>query len=1552
MANALYQAYLRSKASDSLGDVTATPTSDIADMLAKMAAVPRAAVTKPIDGGQTLSPIQRLTALLGIGGTFTSGLAKGFEEQIANVEHGTWSPLDIGRPLGSALQNSGKALNQAIFDGDVNTHVNDWTDVIKGGEKLADNSNVDAAGLNAAVEKMPTSIPEAIAGTAANIFLDPLTYVGPGAIKGLMKGGEIAAKATEGGGDIAKALGATEDVIAGAARPHGGRVPIDIPTPQPALTTGTDAQRAMNYGYNPGVEKSGQMTMVPKSLFESRPPVAGTKISDIAPPDLGNVDGQLSLMRSTPSGGQFPDPKLTKPFDINSLRTAPEARPLTPEVKAPEAPIPAPERPVEAPVAPVGPTALPEPIVAPRPVPEAPGGTTPQATIGAYTNHIIREVLGDANTKPTDNLIGTLHGKPIDVPVLDVAKMLNTGKIPDSLKGVSFADANGVLHSTTKLVKNRPKLMLPKKAETTTPVPAAAEVKTAEDLLNTPVVKPADQIVTEAAQGSPEAVAAINSVAPSVVTDGVATAREVKTLKEIVDNHYNAEHVAKGGYTGTGGASSARDARLPFLNNPNQQHSVFSKVIDLAYRKAIRSVGGVKKVDKTIGATNAWDLLRAAEVRAAELGHPPMSFGNKGYFPFKLSDMIAAVAKDTGRTPEAVIADFKAGEGYAKIMMDAVNPKYGSTNKKLLALGDTYPSVKQLMENSAAAGATITASNVAKTAPVAEQLVKSAEEVFANTAIGDAAVVKEAAKLTEAAAKEALPNATIAEQKSAADLLATVIQNGSKTQFADPVAAVVDRSAKANLDAVATGVPNPTAGRAVAKEAQASTGKTEHLDRMADVEGNSVKDTIGAQTADEAMGESLKATGIIDTVMNSFVESRQMPTVYHSLKGALSRAIFISERRNVMYNEMSKRFTPEQITAGFKQHFGLGVNTADQATSDVAKFFDNRYSSLFGNRNFTQHLHQGNTVATRTGITMEEMNRHLAKVGADFRFQNGKAVVVAPGVIKDYSKGIDWLHSIEAASTKDPLDLMNRLELAAQNAVSHKILYDHLGQQFGKAGTSGTHTVALKNHPEFAGLKFEPSIAKELDHMMNMIKTPPKHTPQMLKYYDDALNLWKTSATIYNPSHHVNNLMGDTFFAWLAGVPVHYFGKAIKVMTDHPGMYHDLKTENGINTFMNRFLQGDTAAMRLANGAKDGTDTAVRVVSRGKGAKQIDISSRDIMTAMNERGALPGFRTAEDLNNAGKTQQGLTKLKPFGGHVGHAVRTASAGREHYVRIAHFMYKTQKHMKSAPANLSAHEQLAWSFDKAAADVRKWHPAGDGMTQFEKSTMRRVIPFYSWTRKAIPLLIESMARHPGKLVVPQKIMYGVAQAQGINGPSIANPFPTDQLYPNWMHALPFGPSATYGAGPSSNGVPGLQGTNPMGGTISAQFRGLPFTGLGSQYGNDPLRGILGSVSPFLRIPAEWATQHEAQTGQPIQDSGEWAQKQIPMLGTAMRLSNVNPLGAVGGDPLTAKGQKDGAGNPLALYNWITGAGALDSSRPSYQKSAASDRTKRLKEQLMGG
>jgi hypothetical protein len=54
----------------------------------------------------------------------------------------------------------------------------------------------------------------------------------------------------------------------------------------------------------------------------------------------------------------------------------------------------------------------------------------------------------------------------------------------------------------------------------------------------------------------------------------------------------------------------------------------------------------------------------------------------------------------------------------------------------------------------------------------------------------------------------------------------------------------------------------------------------------------------------------------------------------------------------------------------------------------------------------------------------------------------------------------------------------------------------------------------------------------------------------------------------------------------------------------------------------------------------------------------------------------------------------------------------------------------------------------SLDEAAASVRRYHFDYSELSSFEQDVMRRVIPFYTWSRKNFPLQIENVMRQPGK------------------------------------------------------------------------------------------------------------------------------------------------------------------------------------------------------------
>jgi hypothetical protein len=241
----------------------------------------------------------------------------------------------------------------------------------------------------------------------------------------------------------------------------------------------------------------------------------------------------------------------------------------------------------------------------------------------------------------------------------------------------------------------------------------------------------------------------------------------------------------------------------------------------------------------------------------------------------------------------------------------------------------------------------------------------------------------------------------------------------------------------------------------------------------------------------------------------------------------------------------------------------------------------------------------------------------------------------------------------------------------------------------------------------------------------------------------------------------------------------------------------------------------------------------------------------------------------------------------------------------------------------------------AIENAAHTVRKWHPDGMDLTGFEQQYMRRIAPFYSWSRKAFPLVWEAMLQKPGKVNAYSKAEYAMQQANGINSPSREDPFPTNQMFPSWLMDKGIGPVGASGMG----GLAGLlgdsarQGVNKIGkpqGGYSFAGPSNPMIDLISQFfgaGNPraPLQGAGSMLNPLLRIPIELTTNRQLFSDvPPSYDPNKYLTDQIPGASILSRLTNIGLLGP------TNRGQKEGLGNPESIINYLTGGG-LQGSGP---------------------
>lgn len=596
--------------------------------------------------------------------------------------------------------------------------------------------------------------------------------------------------------------------------------------------------------------------------------------------------------------------------------------------------------------------------------------------------------------------------------------------------------------------------------------------------------------------------------------------------------------------------------------------------------------------------------------------------------------------------------------------------------------------------------------------------------------------------------------------------------------------------------------------------------------------------------------------------------------------------------------------------SGLKQPQAIEATRAAQglfqpvnpAVIKSAEMIRSRMENLFSSSGLTEMARQGNTVAMRGGLIRDGkygINAELKRVGSAFRFTADKNAKNMFGEVRDFSKGTDWLNSWEVHKFGGnvPRELA-RIESATFNYMAKKAIFDNIARYHGVTKATDELNTAVKDIPFLKGVYFHPDVAQEIPRVARDLYGAQHSASPMLKTIDSIMRMWKTNVTIYSPSHAIHNGLGDIYNNSIAGVRPRSYAKAIKVMASARDEYNTLE----------RLGLSVNPATDINGVAKSGERTLIKT------ADGQSLTPSQIKMAAHNQGILMGVQHMEDIYN---TEGGIGNLnfKPFGGKVNALAHGWVQGMDHFTRLAQFIHEVEK----------GRGPLNEIFNSAGSTVRKYHPDGMDLTNFERTVLRRIIPFYAWTRKAIPFTIEGMLAKPGKFMVypltTMQLNYG--KSPGINPGS---QFPSDQLFPSWLSDSGIGPWGSPGGfldKITGGGNPG-EPSGYVTGSLS-----VPPVDLLQSYGNHPNEGILGGLNPLIKDPIELMEGHTLDSQVPIQNPGQYIADTIPAVGLASRLTNVTPLG------VTPKGQQQGVGNEQNFVNFLTGLKLTNTGQ--YIKSA---------------
>ena len=367
---------------------------------------------------------------------------------------------------------------------------------------------------------------------------------------------------------------------------------------------------------------------------------------------------------------------------------------------------------------------------------------------------------------------------------------------------------------------------------------------------------------------------------------------------------------------------------------------------------------------------------------------------------------------------------------------------------------------------------------------------------------------------------------------------------------------------------------------------------------------------------------------------------------------------------------------------------------------------------------------------------------------------------------------------------------------AAQAIAGRKFLDD--ASQFGiKADVAPTN---YKTVAEIPGLKFEPAVANQLSRSYKAL-TNQEEINKFLKVYDGAQNWWKMWSLGVRPAYHAKNTIGNLWNSYLGGLttPKPYGDAAafqVKVAKNNlSGKIAGYPTEELYEAMMTRGVFGQ---------GQYGGDIARRLEDQIQG----------------------GNRNPFTLSTSNPILQGGFKL-------GQTI-------EDNARIALFIDQLNK---------------GANFDKAANHVRKYLFDYGDVSPFEQDVLKRLMPFYTWSRKNIPLQLEALATQPDKINKINLAINNIQQANQVEQPDLAQvPSYIREQAPVYVGSD--AAAGTVSAVPLTNLIPTFD-IAPL-----TKFLNTETAPQGIQKGKlgEALSTVMGGISPLIKAPLEYLANYD--------------------------------------------------------------------------------------------
>ena len=352
---------------------------------------------------------------------------------------------------------------------------------------------------------------------------------------------------------------------------------------------------------------------------------------------------------------------------------------------------------------------------------------------------------------------------------------------------------------------------------------------------------------------------------------------------------------------------------------------------------------------------------------------------------------------------------------------------------------------------------------------------------------------------------------------------------------------------------------------------------------------------------------------------------------------------------------------------------------------------------------------------------------------------------------EQYGKDFFNTNIIEAASVRG---------LASTKAQLNADFLQEMAENFGaKANSAPTNYVdtGIKALEEF---KFHPALAKRITSFRKGLINDEAST-KLLRDFDKILNIWKASVTSIFPAFHGRNAISNVFLNFMD----------IGATAFSPG-------KNALATSMmlkNRQLQKlESVSLGIGKTAKD---AQIKILEINKQVVLTDffgtewnvgalraLAKRNNIAFTGEFFASDIPTTIEGISKISKAKKVLPVFQDFYGFKkGREIGSAIEGQ---ARMLNFMTNLQK---TGDPITAAERTKRFLFDY------------QNLTDFEKGFMKRIMPFYTFSRKNLEVQLVEGLKQPGKIATQAKMFNTVGDILS-NGDQVSDE--EIRTLPDWM------------------------------------------------------------------------------------------------------------------------------------------------------------------------